>query len=55
MSEPPDAPENVKILDHSGRIVSLTWTHPYNGGSGILEYIVQYKKASGNQFWIINI
>ncbi|GAB6033413.1 Down syndrome cell adhesion molecule-like protein 1 [Chamberlinius hualienensis] len=46
IKEPPEVPSGLKIVDHGGRSVSLTWSQPYNGGSAIQEYVIQYKKAS---------
>ncbi|GAB6026603.1 Down syndrome cell adhesion molecule-like protein 1, variant 2 [Chamberlinius hualienensis] len=42
----PDAPENVKIAEYFSRNVRLTWVPPFDGGSPITQYMVQYKNGS---------
>lgn len=44
----PDPPENVKITEHFSRHVQLSWAPPFDGGSPIRKYIIQYKNGSGN-------
>lgn len=44
--EPPEAPENVKIVDHGSRSVKLLWSTPFDGSSPIAKYIIQYKNGS---------
>ncbi len=34
--------------------VALSWTIPYNGGSAIIDYIVEYKPSSGSIYSIFN-
>ncbi|CAG2162134.1 unnamed protein product [Oppiella nova] len=43
MQEPPDAPSELKILEHDGRSARTSWSSPYSGNSPIIHYMVQYK------------
>ncbi|CAG2123263.1 unnamed protein product, partial [Medioppia subpectinata] len=33
MQEPPDAPSDLKILEHDGRSARISWSPPYSGNS----------------------
>ncbi|XP_064480488.1 cell adhesion molecule Dscam1-like [Ornithodoros turicata] len=46
LQEPPDSPQDVKLLEYSSRFVKLSWSPPYSGNSPILKYFVQYKEDS---------
>ncbi|XP_077518316.1 cell adhesion molecule Dscam1-like isoform X2 [Amblyomma americanum] len=43
IQEPPDAPQDLKVVETSSRSVKLEWTAPYSGNSAITHYTVQYK------------
>ncbi|XP_064480697.1 cell adhesion molecule Dscam1-like isoform X2 [Ornithodoros turicata] len=43
VQEPPDAPQDLKVLEVTSRSVRLEWTAPYSGNSPITHYTVQYK------------
>jgi hypothetical protein len=52
ITEPPDAPPDIKVMEHDGRSARISWSAPYSGNSPITHYLVQYKLESG-KFWII--
>ncbi|KAH8024618.1 hypothetical protein HPB51_000017 [Rhipicephalus microplus] len=43
IQEPPDAPQDLKVVEAGSRSVKLEWTAPYSGNSAITHYTVQYK------------
>ncbi|XP_015789143.1 Down syndrome cell adhesion molecule-like protein Dscam2 isoform X2 [Tetranychus urticae] len=43
LQEPPDPPQDIKIVDHDGRSATVSWSPPYPGNSPIIDYIIQYK------------
>lgn len=44
MQEPPDTPQDVKVVEYTSRNAKISWTAPYSGNSQITEYILQYKE-----------
>lgn len=46
-AEPPDAPQDAKVLEFGSRSAKIGWTAPYSGNSPILQYLVHYKEESG--------
>lgn len=48
LSEVPEAPYGLKVLDKSGRTVQLSWAAPYDGNSPIKKFLIEYKRAKGN-------
>jgi len=49
ITEMPEIPFGLKVLDKSGRTVQLSWLAPYDGNSPITRYIVQYKLLKGKR------
>lgn len=47
ITEVPEIPFGLKVLDKSGRTVQLSWLAPYDGNSLITRYIVEYKLLKG--------
>lgn len=47
VTEVPEAPYGLKVLDKSGRSVQLSWAAPYDGNSPIKKYLIEYKPAKG--------
>lgn len=47
--EPPDAPQDAKVLEFGSRTAKIGWTAPYSGNSPIQQYIVHYKEEAGEQ------
>lgn len=47
MQEPPDAPQEVKLLEADGRTATISWSPPFSGNSPITSYIVQHKLEGG--------
>jgi hypothetical protein len=45
MTEPPDAPTEVKVSSYDARSASISWTPPYSGNSAVTHYIVQWKPS----------
>lgn len=43
LTESPDAPTNLEVLEVKSRTVKLSWKRPYDGNSPVLSYLVQYK------------
>lgn len=43
ISEVPESPKDIRILNQQSRSLEITWNQPYDGNSVILNYIVQYK------------
>lgn len=50
ITEMPEVPFGLKVLDKSGRTVQLSWLAPYDGNSPITRYIVQYKLLKGKPY-----
>lgn len=48
ISEPPEVPFGVKVLDKSGRSVQLSWSAPYDGNSPLTRYLIEYKISKGD-------
>lgn len=48
LTEVPEAPYGLKVLDKSGRTVQLSWAAPYDGNSPIKKFLIEYKRAKGN-------
>lgn len=46
LAKEPDAPSGVVITELPA-VLSLSWNAPYNGGSNILDYIIQYSNDNG--------
>ncbi|XP_054724884.1 cell adhesion molecule DSCAML1-like [Uloborus diversus] len=46
MQEPPDAPQDLKVLEFGSRNAKLGWTAPYSGNSQITQYILYYKEEA---------
>ncbi|GFQ82593.1 down syndrome cell adhesion molecule-like protein Dscam2 [Trichonephila clavata] len=46
MQEPPDAPQDVKVLEFGSRIAKLGWSAPYSGNSPITHFILHYKEEA---------
>jgi predicted phage tail protein len=42
----PDVPDSVFITELPARLI-LSWNEPYNGGSDIIDYIIQYSNDNG--------
>lgn len=47
IQEVPEMPKNIRIIDQQSRTIQISWTQPYAGNSPIINYIVQFKEASG--------
>jgi Down syndrome cell adhesion molecule len=43
LTESPDAPTNLEVLEVKSRTLKLSWKRPYDGNSPVLSYQVQYK------------
>lgn len=43
MQEPPDSPQEVKVLEADGRSATISWSPPFSGNSPITNYVIQYK------------
>ena len=48
ISEPPEVPFGLKVLDKSGRSVQLAWNEPYNGNSPITRYFIEFKMSKSD-------
>ncbi|XP_054706600.1 cell adhesion molecule DSCAML1-like [Uloborus diversus] len=46
MQEPPDAPQDLKVLEFGSRTAKLGWSAPYSGNSAISQYILFYKEEA---------
>ncbi|KAL3210777.1 hypothetical protein MRX96_036877 [Rhipicephalus microplus] len=44
LQEPPDSPQEVKLLEYGSRHVKLSWITPYSGNSAVTKYIIQYRE-----------
>nr|XP_042911062.1 Down syndrome cell adhesion molecule-like [Parasteatoda tepidariorum] len=48
VQEPPDGPQDVRVLETTSRSVKLSWSPPqYNGNTPITQYIIQYRDEGG--------
>nr|AWV54575.1 mDscam12 [Tetranychus urticae] len=45
VQESPDCPVDLKAEDVGSRSFALTWSHPFNGNSPILSYLLEYKPS----------
>uniref|UniRef100_T1JD50 Down syndrome cell adhesion molecule n=1 Tax=Strigamia maritima TaxID=126957 RepID=T1JD50_STRMM len=43
--EPPDAPGDIRIQNIGSRNVHVTWSHPFNGHTRIIKYVVEYNQG----------
>lgn len=50
LQEPPDSPQELKLLEYGSRHVKLSWVTPYSGNSPVLTYVLQFKEDSGKKF-----
>ncbi|XP_071035293.1 cell adhesion molecule Dscam1-like [Parasteatoda tepidariorum] len=58
MQEPPDAPQDVKVLEFGSRSAKIGWAAPYSGNSQISQYILHYKEEGDRwqqKSWNISI
>ncbi|KAM7292998.1 Down syndrome cell adhesion molecule-like protein 1 homolog [Ixodes scapularis] len=46
LQEPPDSPQEVKLLEYGSRHVKLSWVTPYSGNSPVVKYVLQYREDS---------
>ncbi|KFM68991.1 Down syndrome cell adhesion molecule-like protein Dscam2, partial [Stegodyphus mimosarum] len=46
MQEPPDAPQDVKVLEFGSRTAKIGWSAPYSGNSPISQFILHYKEEA---------
>ncbi|XP_022252792.1 Down syndrome cell adhesion molecule-like protein Dscam2 [Limulus polyphemus] len=46
VQEPPDPPQEIKLLKSGSRNVVITWSSPFSGNSVILNYTVQWRSKS---------
>nr|ASU04349.1 Dscam7 [Mesobuthus martensii] len=44
VQEPPDPPEDVRVIEVTSTAASLLWSPPYSGNSPITSYVVSYKQ-----------
>ncbi|XP_070391428.1 cell adhesion molecule Dscam1-like isoform X4 [Dermacentor albipictus] len=44
LQEPPDSPQEVKLLEYGSRHAKLSWITPYSGNSAVTKYIIQYRE-----------
>ena len=52
ISDPPFAPQNLRLIDYSSNFLTIAWDAPeHDGGSPILGYIVEKRDAMRNM-WI---
>lgn len=47
--EPPDPPQEVKVVEFDGRSAKLAFQPPYHGNSPILQYTIHYQTTSGKR------
>ncbi|RWS27846.1 Down syndrome cell adhesion molecule-like protein Dscam2, partial [Leptotrombidium deliense] len=45
VQEPPDAPQDLQIVEITSRSVKLAWSPPYSGNSPITSYYIQYRSV----------
>uniref|UniRef100_A0A336KT05 CSON014681 protein n=1 Tax=Culicoides sonorensis TaxID=179676 RepID=A0A336KT05_CULSO len=48
IQEVPEMPYALKVLDKSGRTISLSWAKPYDGNSPIKRYLIEFKRMRGS-------
>lgn len=48
MTEPPDFPRNLHVVDKGSRYIKIAWTTSQDGNSPIKQYIIEYKTSTGN-------
>lgn len=49
----PSRPTDLSGFSAEEHIITLTWTAPTdNGGSPIYEYVIEYKLADKNDYWV---
>lgn len=53
-TEVPESPKDIRILNQQSRSLEITWNHPYDGNSIILNYIVQYKLVACKLYILLN-
>ena len=52
LSETPDPPDDIRVVEATSRRISLRWNTPFNGNSDILGYFVQWKEVSGELLFL---
>ncbi|XP_076346768.1 cell adhesion molecule Dscam1-like isoform X3 [Tachypleus tridentatus] len=52
VQEPPDPPQEIKVLKSGSRNVAITWSPPFSGNSVIINYTVQWRsKSVSSSIW----
>ena len=44
-TEPPDPPQDCKVVELDGRTATISWSPPYSGNSPIISYLLQHKAS----------
>lgn len=47
ITEPPEAPVNLTVVEIKSRSVLLSWSKPFDGHSKLINYIIEYQNITG--------
>jgi hypothetical protein len=50
LTEPPEQPVNIRVVEVGSRTVQISWLENFNGNSPLINFIIQSKFPSGLSF-----